>query len=451
MALSRILGAASLAVVALALVSVATSWSDDADTRNSGLVVGSPSEVASAGGDGATIVAPSSTTPPTAAPATSQPAAVSSTTTPAASPTSAAPAPTTSSTAPTTTTAPTVAAHVDRGRAAELVFTGDIVPAAQLGELARHYGRLASIPADYAPMFARVASEVATADVAICHLDSTAAIGGAVSGGSRHQVPDTLLTALASSGWDGCSLAAPSALDNGEDGVAASIAAMDAAGLKTAGLGASGVVGHARYSADGIAVAHLAFTDTLEETAAGLVGLIDDEAIIEAARAARIDGAEFVIVSLHWGTPFSGSVDDDQAALADALAASGTVDLVIGHGTHLMQPIDRVGDMWVVYGLGNFLTNQGPSCCPDAVEDGAVLHVEITDTAERVEISGMSITPTWTNRVLMEVIPVVAGLDDGSFVAWQRAVMQRAYDRTEDALLARGADEFGVGLTDQLG
>ena len=40
------------------------------------------------------------------------------------------------------------------------------------------------------------------------------------------------------------------------------------------------------------------------------------------------------------------------------LADSGLVDLVLGHHAHVVQPVTRVGSMWVAYGHGNLLSAQ---------------------------------------------------------------------------------------------
>ena len=106
------------------------------------------------------------------------------------------------------------------------MFTGDIIPAGKVDSLARHYGQGEPGGIDYVPMFGRVAAEIADADVALCHLDATASFDGALSGGTQHRVPGEMLTALAASGWDGCSLASPNALDFGLDGVTDSVASL---------------------------------------------------------------------------------------------------------------------------------------------------------------------------------------------------------------------------------
>ena len=50
--------------------------------------------------------------------------------------------------------------------------------------------------------------------------------------------------------------------------------------------------------------------------------------------------------------------DESQLAISQALAAAGTVDLVLGHHTHCVQPVQKIGDMWVAFGHGNLLTAQ---------------------------------------------------------------------------------------------
>ena len=56
---------------------------------------------------------------------------------------------------------------------------------------------------------------------------------------------------------------------------------------------------------------------------------------------------------VHWGANYS-EVLHSQRAQARQFAEAG-YDLVIGHGPHVVQPIDFVDGMPVVYSLGNFV------------------------------------------------------------------------------------------------
>ena len=73
----------------------------------------------------------------------------------------------------------------------------------------------------------------------------------------------------------------------------------------------------------------------------------------EGARLAREAGARWVVAFVHWGVNYADVVHAQrrQAAL---LAAAG-YDLAVGHGPHVAQPVEVVGEMPVAYSLGNFV------------------------------------------------------------------------------------------------
>ena len=71
--------------------------------------------------------------------------------------------------------------------------------------------------------------------------------------------------------------------------------------------------------------------------------------------------SDFVVVSIHWGTENSNNTIDNQLELAQMFADWG-VDLVLGHHSHTLQPMEwRTGQsgkrMLVVYSLGNFISS----------------------------------------------------------------------------------------------
>jgi poly-gamma-glutamate capsule biosynthesis protein CapA/YwtB (metallophosphatase superfamily) len=88
------------------------------------------------------------------------------------------------------------------------------------------------------------------------------------------------------------------------------------------------------------------------------VAPLDVEAVaaeIARVRAARPDA--FVIAFPHWGGNYLGRTPD-QVEIADALFAAGA-DLILGHGAHRLQEIERRDGRWAVFGLGNFVFNSG--------------------------------------------------------------------------------------------
>ena len=102
--------------------------------------------------------------------------------------------------------------------------------------------------------------------------------------------------------------------------------------------------------------------------------------ILRDARRARRAGARVVIVNLHWGTEYRHAPDAFQLALARRLARSHAITAVVGQHAHVVQPIRRIGRLWVVFGAGNLLSNQTAACCPAASQDGMLvrLHLRVT-------------------------------------------------------------------------
>ena len=252
--------------------------------------------------------------------------------------------------------------HRNAPRVAELVFTGDIIPHRPVSMFARRLAHNTDADYDFTPVFEHVGPELQAADLAICHLETTIT-DGAVTGYPRFGAPSELVKAIAEAGWDGCSLASNHAFDFGADGVVRTIKAMQEANLAFAGTAVDRESPRdARYGVNGIQVSHLSYTyglngARLPEDETWWINLIDVGAIGEDTERARSEGAEFIVVSLHWGVEYRRMPSASQEQLAREIAALGTVDLLIGHHAHVLQPIDRIDDMWVVYGLGNFLSN----------------------------------------------------------------------------------------------
>ncbi len=67
----------------------------------------------------------------------------------------------------------------------------------------------------------------------------------------------------------------------------------------------------------------------------------------------RAEGVDYVIASVHWGGNYI-SEGGAQKKLARKLVKAG-VDLINGHGAHLVQGIEVIDGVPVLYGLGNYV------------------------------------------------------------------------------------------------
>ncbi|MGW1893623.1 CapA family protein [Streptomyces sp. NPDC002004] len=89
----------------------------------------------------------------------------------------------------------------------------------------------------------------------------------------------------------------------------------------------------------------------------------DRDRIVDDARAARRAGADVVVVSLRWGTPWQDEPDASQLALGRQLTASATdgrpdIDLILGTHSHVPQAYEKVGGTWIVYGMGDQIADE---------------------------------------------------------------------------------------------
>jgi poly-gamma-glutamate capsule biosynthesis protein CapA/YwtB (metallophosphatase superfamily) len=69
---------------------------------------------------------------------------------------------------------------------------------------------------------------------------------------------------------------------------------------------------------------------------------------------ARRQGADLVVVSLHWGKEGSNKIEKYQRAMSRQLLDSGA-DCIIGHHPHVLRSIESYNGKTIAYSLGNFI------------------------------------------------------------------------------------------------
>ena len=307
---------------------------------------------------------------------------------------------TSTTTSTTTTTLPPVPIS--------LAFTGDILVQRGLWPTAAKNAQTlgSTEPYDFSPMFSDVAELLSNADMAICHLESPIAPPGAeLLSYPKYQVPSQIITALADAGYDACSTASEHVFDGGSAAINATVSAFESQGILQSGMARTPYEIRVLPTQVGeVTVAHLSYT--LRYDSPLPVGedwrsaLIDVPRIIADARDARSLGAQAVIVSLHWGNEDSAVPTEQQRQWANELTASGEIDLIVGAHSHVLQPIEQINGVWVLFGLGNFLSNMPTKASrPDEGQDGAIVTVAMTRTANnRVTVSQPLVYPTWVDK-----------------------------------------------------
>jgi poly-gamma-glutamate synthesis protein (capsule biosynthesis protein) len=311
---------------------------------------------------------------------------------------------------------------------------------------------------DFSPFFARTRALVESVDLAICHLEVPLRRPGREP--STHPIygaPAEIVAGIASGGYDHCSTASNHTLDQGTEGIDLTVAEFERVGITQSGMARTPVEIEPRIlmvdGEDGsVAVAHLSYTWSYNglRTPADepwRSALIDPERIITDARQARDLGAEIVVVSLHWGAEKYHGVTPQQRTWAEELTASGLIDVIVGHHAHVIQPIEQINDTWVIFGLGNVLSNH-PSTdeWPAASQDAMIVTISamVRPDGKRA-VSEPVVYPTWVDKGNQRVIrDVLADLADPELAAGVRYGLDASLARTSrivgDYLASRNAD-----------
>ncbi len=299
---------------------------------------------------------------------------------------------------------------------------------------------------DFTPMLAPLEPWVGQADLAICHLEGALDPENAgLSYYPRFNAPHEVAEALAAAGYDACSTAGNHTLDHGFTGVSDTLDILDAAGIRHAG---SARTAEERlpslYEVNGVTVGHISYTYGTNgiptpSDKPWAVNLLDDgDAILADAAWARAHGAEFVIISLHWGTEYQTTPTAGQTRLAERLLASEDIDLILGTHVHVVQPIGRVNGEVVVYGMGNQLSNMMEGCCGHTgTQDGVMVHFNVREMGGRFLVTRVQYTPTWVHPITKAATPVAHALAYGP--ATYRSDLEASRQRSVDRVTRLGA------------
>lgn len=329
---------------------------------------------------------------------------------------------------------PTAGTAVEPPRSFTIAASGDILIHGSVARAAAAYGQGGY---DFTPMLAPTEPWIAEADLAICHLEG--ALSADDSGLSYYPFfvsPHTVADAIAAAGYDTCSLAGNHALDRGQQGLEETIELLESRGIAhegTARTEEERLPGF--YQVNGVTVAHLDYTyglNGLPRPAWYSVNLIDPEAILADAHWAREQGAEFVVLTIHWGVEYQHAPTAEQESLAERLLASPDIDLILGSHAHVVQPIGRVNGKVVVYGMGNHLSNQNSMWGPKyhSTEDGLMVQVTVTEQPDgRLIATSVEYTPTWVEMHTYRVLPVAWARAAGEGDA---ALLSSSWERTTD-------------------
>jgi len=229
-----------------------------------------------------------------------------------------------------------------------LSFTGDVTIGGNVQvsgktyfdrELERHNG-------DITFPFRNVKAIFLTDDLTVINFEGTLTTAGKNPKLSKNRflfrAPPGYVRMFRSSGVDAVSLENNHVLDMGKDGLEETKQTLRSAGISYACEGEPAIV-YARGVKVGL-LAYQTFGGRHDEIIARLP---QDIASL------RAEGCGIVIANYHWGDDSSYKPNPNQVRLGRATIDAGA-DLVVGHHSHRINPIELYKGKYICYSLGNF-------------------------------------------------------------------------------------------------
>lgn len=271
---------------------------------------------------------------------------------------------------------------------------------------------------DFRPMLEATRPFTEGVDLMLCNFEVPLSMPAETpSGYPLFGAPTEIVGNLADLGVDGCSTGTNHTLDRGADNAAYTLDVFDEEGLGHAGSARSQTEADSpqlyvlERGGQSITVAQVGGSYgtnglPIPADAPYVIDLLDADRLISQARAAREAGADIVVATLHWGVEYQLEPNEEQTTLAQTLADSGVVDLVVGTHPHVPQPYalldggpDGTG-MWVAWSLGNFISNQDSFCCLSQTATGLFMTATVTLSPDGpARVTGLAWTPITVDRL----------------------------------------------------
>ena len=269
---------------------------------------------------------------------------------------------------------------------------------------------------DFGPVFKDVAGILSDADLTVMNFEGN--VCGEPYGTQTTSAPVELIRSLRACGVDLLQMANSCAINNGLNGLTATLNAIRSAGIEP--LGAYATASELRTSkgytitdVQGVKVAFVAFTKGLggRGMPAGnedLVNLlytdysteykeIDKDRITSILKNVATEKPDITIAMLHWGSEYNDDISNSQKSIVSLMKKEG-VDVILGTHPHTLQPIvfDDMAGTLVAYSLGDFFGEADRG----ATNYSIILDIEITKDANAgiTRVTNYSYTPIYTVR-----------------------------------------------------
>lgn len=339
---------------------------------------------------------------------------------------------------------------------------------------------------NFQPIFRYVAPYVQSADYAVANLETTLCgtdNGYKYQGWPHFNCPDNIAFDTCAVGFDMLLTANNHCHDTRVVGLNRTLDVLAEAGIRS--LGTRHTPEDPDYTVveiNGIKIGMTAFTYEGDDGNPNIVNINGDPCSSQAAQMinsfdyaaldkfyARLEGqiagmreqgAEAIVVYLHWGWEYHRNPNQQQRTIAQTLCDMG-VDVIVGGHPHVIQPVDLLTSSadpshttLCIYSTGNAVSNQRKGklkeCSTAHTEDGILFTFTFAKYSDgTVAVQSTSAIPTWLNLTSSPRQYIIIPLVESEMDNWQTqfdltnaayAACKDSYGRTM-ALIGEGMEK----------
>lgn len=264
---------------------------------------------------------------------------------------------------------------------------------------------------DFSPMFKYVEKyfKNSTINIGNCESPMAGAEKG-YSGYPRFNAPEHLAIDLKELGVDIMTTANNHSLDKGFSGLESTLNFLDESEIAHVGTARTEEEQNTILFKDlnGIKTAFLAYTYgtngiTVPKDKKFCINLIDKDFMLKQINQAKEEGAELIVVSMHWGIEYQTTENVEQDNLAEFLIKNG-VDIILGSHPHVLQPMKMLKvetnegeekEGLVIFSQGNFFSNQSQ----ENTQNTAIFNIQVKKSGEtgKVTVENVTYIPIYVN------------------------------------------------------
>lgn len=284
-------------------------------------------------------------------------------------------------------------------------------------------------------------------DYVLANYETTTNPSRAYSGYPMFNTPPAAIDAIYEAGINILNTNNNHTLDTGLTGVISTLEHIRERGIKTVGTTLPDEPKRLDLRKEGIKIGVISFSYGYNGLEQGwsqeymdtYLAKIDESKIQRAIDSSIEAGNDFTIAIMHWGNEYQINASSFQKELAKKMAQWG-VDVIVGAHPHVVQETEIIGDTFVIYSLGNFVSNQRVEYLNTLeTERGAVVGFTLEKNFSKNEtsIKGLTFEPIWVYKYIKngssyyEVIPTSAYLKGEIDVSLSQEYQKRIKDTDE--------------------